>query len=119
MANRRTSSDLGGRGPLTRSASAARATAVVTSASVVAIAPTVPMTAALLRSARIAEATCVIVAAMKEDVLEQIVDDYLKFRGYFTSHNVSFRPRKDHPEYVRTDDSVPSDVDVVGYHPRK
>jgi hypothetical protein len=56
---------------------------------------------------------------MKEDVLEQIVDDYLKFRGYFTIHNVSFRPRKEHPEYVAAQDSVPSDVDVVGYHPRK
>jgi hypothetical protein len=56
---------------------------------------------------------------MKEDVLEQIVDDYLKFRGYFTTHNVSFRPRADHPEYVRQDDSVPSDVDVVGFHPSK
>ncbi len=56
---------------------------------------------------------------MKEDVLEQIVDDYLKFSGYFTIHNVSFRPRKGHPEYVGAQDSVPSDVDVVGYHPRK
>ena len=56
---------------------------------------------------------------MKEDVLEQIVDDYLKFSGYFTSHNVSFRPRPDHPEYVTNQDSVHSDVDVVGLHPRK
>jgi hypothetical protein len=56
---------------------------------------------------------------MKEDLLEQIVDHYLKFRGYFTTHNVSFRPRADHPEYVRQDDSVPSDVDVVGFHPSK
>jgi hypothetical protein len=56
-------------------------------------------------------------AVLKEDVLEQIVDDYLKFNGYFTTHNVGFRPRSDHPEYVSTDDSVRSDVDVVGYHP--
>jgi hypothetical protein len=54
---------------------------------------------------------------VKEDVLEQIVDDYLQFEGYFTIHNVRFRPRPDHPEYRSTDDSVPSDVDVVGYHP--
>lgn len=27
---------------------------------------------------------------MKEDVLEQVVDDYLKFKGYFTTHNVTF-----------------------------
>ncbi len=56
---------------------------------------------------------------MKEDVLEQIVDDYLQFEGYFTIHSVRFRPRPDHPEYRAADDSVPSDVDVVGYHPAK
>ncbi len=33
---------------------------------------------------------------MKEDVLEQVVDDYLKFKGSFTTHNVRFRPRPDH-----------------------
>ncbi len=56
---------------------------------------------------------------MKEDVLEQVVDDYLKFKGYFTTHNVTFRPRSDHPKYVGTQDSVRSDVVVVGYHPRR
>jgi hypothetical protein len=56
---------------------------------------------------------------MKEDVLEQIVDDYLQFDGFFTIHNVRFRPRKGHPEYRAADDSVSSDVDVVGYNPRK
>lgn len=54
---------------------------------------------------------------MKEDVLEQVVDDYLQFRGYFTTHNVRFRPRTDHPEYVSQQDSVASDVDVVAYNP--
>lgn len=54
---------------------------------------------------------------MKEDVLEQIVDDYLQFNGYFTTHNVRFRPRSKHPEYVAGQDLTPSDVDVVGYHP--
>jgi hypothetical protein len=57
--------------------------------------------------------------AMKEDVLEQIVDDYLQFDGYFTIHNLRFRPRKSHPEYRAADDSVASDVDVVGFNPRK
>lgn len=56
---------------------------------------------------------------MKEDVLEQIVDDYLQFKGYFTTHNVRFRPRPDHPEFNSQQDSVSSDVDVVGYHPTK
>ncbi len=55
---------------------------------------------------------------MKEDVLEQIVDDYLKFRGYFTVHNVSFRPHEAHPDYEAEKDRVPSDVDVIGFHPR-
>jgi hypothetical protein len=54
---------------------------------------------------------------MKEDVLEQIVDDYLQFKGYFTTHNVRFKPRLDHADYVGDQDRVPSDVDVVGYHP--
>lgn len=56
---------------------------------------------------------------MKEDVLEQVVDDYLKFNGYFTTHNVGFRPRADHQDYLATQDSVRSDVDVVGYHPAR
>lgn len=56
---------------------------------------------------------------MKEDVLEQVVDDYLQFRGYFTVHNVRFRPRADHPDYVGNQDSVASDVDVVGYAPHR
>ncbi len=56
---------------------------------------------------------------MKQDVLERVVDDFLKFNGYSTTHNVAFRPRSDHPEYVGTQDSVRSDVDVVGYHPKR
>ena len=56
---------------------------------------------------------------MKEDVLEQVVDDFLKFGGYFTTHNIGFRPRSDHPEYVGDQDSVRSDIDVVGYHPTR
>jgi len=56
---------------------------------------------------------------MKEDVLEQIVDDYLKFKGYFTIHNVGFRPQPDHSAYDVTQDSVRSDIDVVGYDPKR
>jgi hypothetical protein len=54
---------------------------------------------------------------MKEDVLEQIVDDYLQFEGYFTIHNVRFKPSSKHPEHDADQDRVSSDVDVVGYHP--
>jgi hypothetical protein len=57
--------------------------------------------------------------AVKEDVLEQVVDDYLKFKGYFTSHNVRFKPDPEHPEFVKDQDSVPSDVDVVGVDPQR
>jgi len=55
---------------------------------------------------------------MKEDVLEQIVDDYLRMQGYFTTHNVRFNPPRDQ-DYVSRTDSVPSDIDVVGLHPRR
>ena len=54
---------------------------------------------------------------MKEDVLEQIVDDYLQFKGYFTIHNVRFKPYHGHEDYVPDQDRVSSDVDVVGYRP--
>jgi hypothetical protein len=56
---------------------------------------------------------------MKEDVLEQVAEDYLQSQGYLTTHNVRFNPPKDHSEYISNKDSVPSDVDVVGLHPRR
>jgi hypothetical protein len=56
---------------------------------------------------------------LKEDVLEQIVDDYLQMEGYFTIHNAKFRPSPTQTEFDRRLDSVASDVDVVGYHPRR
>jgi hypothetical protein len=59
------------------------------------------------------------IRSVKEDVLEQVVDDYLNFRGYLTTHNVRFRPATSAPGYQAQQDSVHSDVDVVGYHPLK
>lgn len=56
---------------------------------------------------------------MKADVLEQIVDDYLQHRGYFTQHNIRFRPRPDHPEFESSQDSNHSDIDVIGIDPRQ
>lgn len=56
---------------------------------------------------------------MKEYVLEQIVDDYLQFQGYFTTHNVKFRPDPSHLDFVESKDSGPSDIDVLAYHPRR
>ena len=54
---------------------------------------------------------------MKEDILEQVVDDYLQSKGYFTQHNVKFRPSKHHSDYEPRADCVPSDIDVVGVNP--
>jgi hypothetical protein len=54
---------------------------------------------------------------MKEDILEQLVDDYLMFNGFFTIHNVKFLPSATDPEYVKNKDSVASDIDIVGFHP--
>jgi hypothetical protein len=55
--------------------------------------------------------------ATKEDLLEQIVEEYLVHKGYFVQHNVKFLPRKDHPEFISNQDSNHSDIDVIGYHP--
>lgn len=56
---------------------------------------------------------------MKEDILERLVDDYLMFNGFFTIHNLKFLPSATDPEYVKNKDSVASDIDVVGFHPRR
>jgi hypothetical protein len=55
--------------------------------------------------------------ATKEDILEQIVEEYLIHRGYFVRHNVKFLPRNNHEDYVRQKDSNHSDIDVIGIHP--
>ena len=57
--------------------------------------------------------------ANKEDILEQIVEEYLIHKGYFVQHNIKFRPRQDHPDFVKNQDSNHSDIDVIGYHPKK
>jgi hypothetical protein len=55
---------------------------------------------------------------MKEDILEQLVDDYLQANGYFTRHNVKFKPLTTADGFVANDDRVDSDVDVVGINPK-
>jgi Nuclease-related domain len=57
--------------------------------------------------------------AQKEDILEQIVEEYLTHEGYFVQHNIKFKPVKDDPEYVSQKDSVSSDIDVLAIHPRR
>ena len=55
--------------------------------------------------------------ANKEDILEQIVEEYLIHKGYFVQHNIKFRPSKDHDDFDIKQDSNHSDIDVIGYHP--
>lgn len=55
---------------------------------------------------------------MKEDILEQLVDEYLQHKGYLTTHNVKFKPDKNHPDYNSRQDSVHSDIDVLAYNPK-
>lgn len=49
----------------------------------------------------------------------KIVDDYLKFSGLFTVHNVKFQPSEADGDFIAGDDSAPSDIDIVGFHPRR
>ena len=56
---------------------------------------------------------------MKEDILEQLVDDYLQGNGYFTRHNIKFRPRANHPDFNSKKDSNHSDIDVIGINPKR
>ena len=55
--------------------------------------------------------------ATKEDILEQVVEEYLIHKGYFVQHNIKFLPRKDHPDFDRLKDSNHSDIDVLGFNP--
>ncbi|MEE4383824.1 MAG: hypothetical protein V2J02_17620 [Pseudomonadales bacterium] len=56
--------------------------------------------------------------AAKEDILEQLVEEYLIHKGFFVRHNLKFLPRQDHPDFVGNEDSNHSDIDVLGLHPR-
>jgi hypothetical protein len=57
--------------------------------------------------------------ATKEDILEQIVEEYLLHQGYFVQHNIKFRPDAAHGDFVKNQDSNHSDIDVIGFHPRR
>lgn len=51
---------------------------------------------------------------MKEDILEQIAEDFYSKRvGYFTKHNIKYRPSKEEPTYIAKYDSVHSDIDLI------
>jgi len=51
---------------------------------------------------------------MKEDILEQVVDDWFLSQGStFTKHNIHFKPDRSDSEYNNYQDSVHSDIDVL------
>ncbi len=57
---------------------------------------------------------------MKEDILEQAVDDWLLSQpGTFTKHNVKFKPSKEDPKFKEGTDAVNSDIDVLAIHTKK
>jgi hypothetical protein len=47
--------------------------------------------------------------AQKEDILEQVVEEFLTHEGYFVQHNTKYRPR----DFNQT----PSDIDVLAVNP--
>lgn len=55
--------------------------------------------------------------ATKEDILEQVVEDYLLHRGYFIRHNDKYRPSEDHPDFLKREDSARSDIDIIAFNP--
>ena len=55
--------------------------------------------------------------ATKEDILEQLVEEYLTHKGYFVRHNVKYLPRRDHPDFISNQDSNHSDIDVLAINP--
>jgi hypothetical protein len=55
--------------------------------------------------------------ATKEDILEQVVEEYLIHRGYFVMHNLKFLPDKSHKDFISNKDSNHGDIDVIGYNP--
>ncbi|MGD0651640.1 MAG: hypothetical protein ABSA97_10970 [Verrucomicrobiia bacterium] len=54
---------------------------------------------------------------MKEDILEQLCEEYFQLKGYFTVGNVKFKPARNASGYDVLQDAVHSDVDVLGYKP--
>jgi hypothetical protein len=55
--------------------------------------------------------------SQKEDILEQIVEEYLTHKGYFVQRNIKYRPDTKDPDYDAKKDSVHSDIDVLAYNP--
>ena len=56
---------------------------------------------------------------MKEDILEQLAENYLHHLGYFTCHNIKFLPSRDDRDYMKREDDVASDIDILAVHPKR
>jgi hypothetical protein len=57
---------------------------------------------------------------MKEDILEQIVEDWLVSQnGCFVKHNIKFRPDIDDKDYDSKKDSVHSDIDILSINTKE
>ncbi len=56
---------------------------------------------------------------MKEEILEQLVADYLQREGYFPRHDIRFRPDPNHANFIQNEDSDHSDIGVLGIHSRR
>src|SRR4051794_34758931 len=54
---------------------------------------------------------------MTEDVLEQVVDDWLRRQSYFTRTNVRFGPKLGDSGYSSKDHNQQSDLDVLAIRP--
>jgi hypothetical protein len=57
---------------------------------------------------------------MKEDILEQIGNDWiLRQEGQFTKTNIKYRPSINHPSYVKSTDSIHSDIDILAINTKE
>ena len=53
----------------------------------------------------------------EEYTLEQIAADYLNLAGYFTQTNIKYLALETDLEWSSRQDSVRSDIDVIGFNP--
>jgi hypothetical protein len=54
---------------------------------------------------------------MKEDILEQIIEDYyVGEEGWFVKHNLKYRPMLSASGHISNKDSVHSDIDILAFN---
>ncbi len=57
--------------------------------------------------------------SLKEDILEQIVEEYCLHNGYFVRNNIKYKPNMEHKDTESGKDSNYSDIDILAYNPTK